>query len=83
VGLKRDRNEDAFSADEALGLFVVADGTGANAAGETAARITVDIINKSVRRWSENDSSLYELLPSSSPLPSPEQKLPVERNQAR
>lgn len=61
VGLKRDRNEDAFSADEALGLFVVADGTGANAAGETAARIAVDLINKSVRRWSENDSSLYEL----------------------
>jgi protein phosphatase len=51
VGLKRKGNEDHFSAEDALGLYVVADGMGGHLAGEVASRIAVDMINKSLRRW--------------------------------
>ncbi|MCG5055929.1 MAG: protein phosphatase 2C domain-containing protein [Myxococcales bacterium] len=40
-GLVRENNEDAFGAHPDLGLFVVADGMGGRAAGDVAARITV------------------------------------------
>ncbi|NBC10666.1 MAG: cyclic nucleotide-binding domain-containing protein [Planctomycetes bacterium] len=40
VGQFRQSNEDAYLVDEALGLFVVADGVGGQAAGEVASDLT-------------------------------------------
>jgi PPM family protein phosphatase len=61
VGLKREGNEDSFSVDDSLGLYVVADGMGGHLAGEIASRISVDIINRSFRRWIEEDASTDDI----------------------
>jgi protein phosphatase len=53
VGLKREGNEDAFSTDDALRLYVVADGMGGHLAGEVASSIAVKVINKSFKKWTE------------------------------
>ena len=44
----RERNEDAFLVDHALGLFVVADGLGGHPCGDTASALTCDIIQREV-----------------------------------
>lgn len=44
VGRVRAHNEDAFLADQALGLFIVCDGVGGRARGEIASQETVDWI---------------------------------------
>jgi len=49
VGQFRRSNEDAYLVDEALGLFVVADGVGGQAAGEIASDLTC----KTVRQYIE------------------------------
>ncbi|UCF85124.1 MAG: Stp1/IreP family PP2C-type Ser/Thr phosphatase [Desulfobacteraceae bacterium] len=61
VGLKRDGNEDSFSMDMNLGLFVVADGMGGHLAGEVASRVAVDLINKSFRKWVGSDAAEEDL----------------------
>jgi serine/threonine protein phosphatase PrpC len=45
VGKKRPHNEDSFSADDKLGLYVVADGVGGHAKGEVASQEAVEQIN--------------------------------------
>jgi len=50
VGRKRDHNEDAYLCDDALGLWVVADGMGGHAAGEVASQEAIDTIHGMVRR---------------------------------
>ena len=49
VGLKRESNEDYFSIDNALGLYIVADGMGGHLAGEVASKVAVEVINKNCR----------------------------------
>jgi serine/threonine protein phosphatase PrpC len=50
VGKRRATNEDAFLADDALGLYVVADGMGGHAAGEIASQEAVETIHGMVKQ---------------------------------
>jgi protein phosphatase len=59
LGRKRTSNEDAFFFDDALGLYVVADGMGGHAAGEVASREAVDTLYGMVKRGAP---SLRELV---------------------
>lgn len=61
MGLKRGSNEDCFSNEDSLGLYIVADGMGGHQAGEVASQIAVDLINKSFRRWVEKEAYEDEL----------------------
>ena len=44
TGRRRRHNEDAWLADERLGLFIVCDGVGGQARGEVASEETVELI---------------------------------------
>jgi protein phosphatase len=50
TGRVRSGNEDAWAADPAQGLYIVADGMGGHAAGEIAARLVVDSLPKMVSK---------------------------------
>lgn len=49
VGRRRKNNEDAFLVDDELGLWVVADGMGGQAAGEVASQQAVETVHEMVR----------------------------------
>lgn len=53
VGRRRPHNEDAFTTDDALGLFVVADGVGGHAKGEVASSEATDQIRGFVSQGRE------------------------------
>ncbi len=48
-GLQRQVNEDRVFVDESRGIFMVVDGLGGHAAGETAAETAVEVISKALR----------------------------------
>src|SRR5438270_6728836 len=62
VGKKRASNEDAFLSDDALGLYVVADGMGGHAAGEVASQEAVETIYGMVKSGLGNLRELYDPL---------------------
>jgi serine/threonine protein phosphatase PrpC len=55
LGLQREGNEDTYSIDESLGLYIVADGMGGHLAGEVASQVAVEMIKRGFRRWTEGD----------------------------
>ena len=60
VGRVRKHNEDAFLHDDALGLYVVADGLGGHAAGEVASEEAVYQVRAWVRRERPRVAALIE-----------------------
>src|SRR5258706_11410686 len=70
VGRRREGNEDAFVADDTLGLYVVADGVGGQAKGEVASAEACEHVRNFVRTSfgtvnayleAHDDQSLYAL----------------------
>ncbi|WP_438033114.1 PP2C family protein-serine/threonine phosphatase [Sorangium sp. So ce204] len=59
VGRRRSHNEDSFAALPCVGLFMVADGLGGNAAGEVASRMAIEV----VKSCFEVDEDLEETWP--------------------
>lgn len=57
VGRKRKGNEDRFSINDKLGLYIVADGMGGHAAGEVASKIVVDTINEYMDRFQQDEKA--------------------------
>ena len=54
-GKKRKVNEDALILEDALGLYVVADGMGGHLAGDIASRLVVDTIGEYIKKSIDND----------------------------
>jgi len=54
-GKKRKANEDALILEDALGLYVVADGMGGHRAGDIASRLVVETIGESIKKSIDND----------------------------
>ena len=54
-GKKRKANEDALILEDALGLYVVADGMGGHRAGDIASRLVVETIGEYIKKPIDND----------------------------
>ena len=59
VGKKRKHNEDAYALEETEGLFIVADGMGGHAAGEVAAKITVETIGEFIAATRQKEEATW------------------------
>ena len=59
VGRKRKHNEDAYALDATEGFFVVADGMGGHAAGEVAAKITVETIGEFIAATRQKEEATW------------------------
>ena len=59
IGLVRKLNQDAFSLDNTLQLWVLADGMGGHAGGEVASHIAVETIPHVVRTQLSSETSPY------------------------
>lgn len=57
-GLRRTKNEDNFEADEALGLWVVADGVGGHSNGEVASAIACETIRVAVANGADLETAV-------------------------
>ncbi len=57
VGRKRKGNEDALFLDDALGLYVVADGMGGHLAGEIASQLVVKTISEYILQSKNNGNA--------------------------
>ncbi len=58
VGRERDHNEDAYSLDDAIGLFIVCDGMGGHLAGEVASALAIATVVDYVGKHPEGDRLL-------------------------
>lgn len=59
-GLRRTKNEDNFEADEALGLWVVADGVGGHSNGEVASAIACETIRVAVANGADLEAAVED-----------------------
>ena len=55
VGQERDHNEDSYAVEEALGLFIVADGMGGHLAGEVASAMAIACVVEHLTQHSGGD----------------------------
>jgi serine/threonine protein phosphatase PrpC len=62
VGKKRDHNEDSFLVDEALSLYVVADGMGGHQGGDFASRMAVETVRREVADAGEVEAAARRIL---------------------
>ena len=68
IGRKKRSNEDSFSIDASIRLYIVADGMGGHAAGEVASSVAVEQINQivyngvqAIQDW-QSEEARYQIL---------------------
>ena len=67
-GKERPQNEDAFIADDKLGLYAVADGVAGSPAGEVASAIAIATVRSTIAAWREDSESRTKDLSSAARL---------------